>query len=88
MVNTAGFPVMPRALVASGDKVVALVAAGMASHTRKVDLNRQVETLSAEVAALKSALESVLSSRIAPLEADVEARRRMELSAHIESLRE
>jgi hypothetical protein len=41
MVNTAGFPVMPRALVASGDKVVALVAAGMASHIRKVDVHQQ-----------------------------------------------
>ncbi len=80
MVNTPGFPVMqPRALVASGNKVVALVAAGMPSHVRKVDLHAQVEQLSAQLAALQSAYDT----RLATLEAEGEARRRMELQSQI-----
>jgi hypothetical protein len=82
MVNTPGFPVMqPRALVASGNKVVALVAAGMPSHVRKVDLHAQVEQLSATVVALQSEI----TGRLATLEAEAEARRRMELAARIET---
>jgi hypothetical protein len=80
MVNTPGFPVMqPRALVASGNKVVALVAAGMPSHVRKVDLHAQVEQLSAQLVALQTTYET----RLATLEAEGEARRRMELASRI-----
>jgi 2'-5' RNA ligase len=72
----AGFPVMPRALVASGadgqETVLALVAAGMLSHNRKVDLYQRIEELSAQVATLM---------------ADHESRRRAELSAQIAVLR-
>jgi hypothetical protein len=82
MVNTAGFPVMqPRALVASGNKVVALVAAGMSSHVRKVDLHAQLEALSATVVSLQSEI----TGRLATLEAEAEARRRMELATRIET---
>jgi 2'-5' RNA ligase len=70
-VNTAGFPIMPRALVASGE-VVALVAAGMLSHDRKVTLAARVEELTTQVNTLLT---------------DLELRKRAELQAEIEALR-
>jgi hypothetical protein len=83
MVNTAGFPVMPRALCASGGEVVALVAAGLPSHTAKVDLATRVQELSSEVTELKDGL----AQRVAALEADLVARHRVELASAIEALR-
>lgn len=75
MVNHGGFPVMPRALVASGENgeetVLALVAAGMLSHNRKVSMAQRLEELSSQVAEL-------LSER--------DARRRSELAARIQAL--
>jgi 2'-5' RNA ligase len=57
-VNTAGFPVTPRALVSSGE-VVSLVAAGMLGHeTQRAGLSETVAQLSAEVAALKAEREA------------------------------
>jgi 2'-5' RNA ligase len=57
-VNTAGFPVTPRALVSSGE-VVSLVAAGMLGHeTQRAGLSETVAHLSAEVAALKAEREA------------------------------
>jgi outer membrane murein-binding lipoprotein Lpp len=54
------------------ETVLALVAAGMLSHNRKVDLYQRIEELSAQVATLM---------------ADHESRRRAELSAQIAVLR-
>jgi hypothetical protein len=57
-VNTAGFPVTPRALVSSGE-VVSLVAAGMVGHeVQRAGLTETVAQLSAEVAALKAEREA------------------------------
>jgi 2'-5' RNA ligase len=71
-VNTAGFPVMPRALIASG-QVMTLVAAGMVGHqTKRRDLTETVAELATEVAALK---------------AEREAERRASLLETVQSLR-
>ena len=70
-------------MVASGGEITALVAAGMSTHVHKVDLHAQVEQLSAQVGELQTQLDG----RIAALEADIEARRRSELEAVIETLR-
>jgi 2'-5' RNA ligase len=57
-VNTAGFPVTPRALVSSGE-VISLVAAGMVGHeAQRAGLSETVAQLSAEVAALKAEREA------------------------------
>jgi hypothetical protein len=72
MVNTAGFPVMPRALCASGE-VLSLVAAGTPRR----------RTASGELA---SKIEE-LTQQVAVLTADLEARRRQDLMESIASLR-
>ena len=71
-VNVAGFPVTPRALVASGE-VVALVAAGMVGHETK---QRAVAETVAELAA-----------QVAELRAEREAERRAALLETVQSLR-
>jgi 2'-5' RNA ligase len=66
-VNSAGFPVQPRALVASSGEVVALVAAGMIGH---------------EIPTVEQRLEE-LSTLVGELVAERDARRRAEMSARI-----
>lgn len=66
-VNSAGFPVQPRALVASSGEVVALVAAGMIGH---------------EVPTVEQRIEE-LSTLVGELVAERDARRRAEMSARI-----